>query len=389
MPIKTVACLTSFWKAPDAPFGAEADERFVCALARTIVLASAGRWRVNVIVYGPQPSCTRLSPGVVLQVLRANGPLPHLEHLSWDLPQAIAEADLIHVHHGFSRTCDAAMLCAKLSAKPTCATLRGASSAAPGLGLRGIAMADTLLAPSQFVLNRLRGQVRIEERGDKPIRIAKGGVDTAFSNANPQTRQGVLFVGRLLPSHGVDQLMHALPEGVPLTICGPSCPFHLDYLVRLRSLSSGKEVRFVSEAPAEAVRELYQRACALVAPAVHEDCYGSPRCGVEIDELAMLEAMACETPVLCAATACAGEFVDHQKTGLHFDSREELRGQIERITSDGKLVARLGGAARQSVLDNFGVAMVASIHVQAYDELLGLCLARGDSSSSLHLARAA
>src|SRR5439155_4774879 len=85
---------------------------------------------------------------------------------------------------------------------------------------------------------------------EKPIEIIRGGVDgERFSPPLPGARprrDRVLYVGRLLPHKGIDQLIAALPIELPLTICGR--PYDLRYYHHLQSKAEGKRVEFVTDA---------------------------------------------------------------------------------------------------------------------------------------------
>lgn len=85
------------------------------------------------------------------------------------------------------------------------------------------------------------------------------------------------------------------------------------------------------------------------------------------------EAMACGRPVLAHDQGGLAEIVRHEKDGLlvppgDLDAAERA---VHRLLDDGALAARLGAAARESVIERFSPAR----HVQAmealYDELLG------------------
>ena len=91
--------------------------------------------------------------------------------------------------------------------------------------------------------------------GDPWAHVILGGVDVAtFSPAltppSPEAgggqgtgrEGGVLYVGRLLPHKGINDLIAAVPPDLPLELIGP--PYHAPYLEHLRRLADGKCVRF-------------------------------------------------------------------------------------------------------------------------------------------------
>src|SRR5688572_16358423 len=79
-------------------------ERYPLNLARGVAAGQAGRWRVELISFGPRPACRPVAEGVTLRVLTAAGrPEDPLDVVSWEMPEAIAACDLLHIHQPFTR----------------------------------------------------------------------------------------------------------------------------------------------------------------------------------------------------------------------------------------------------------------------------------------------
>src|SRR5215469_13088511 len=73
-------------------------------LAQHVVVASGHAWSIELISCGRDPGCHALSTGVDRVVLPVAGsPRTAWDRVSWALPAAIATADLVHLHDGFSR----------------------------------------------------------------------------------------------------------------------------------------------------------------------------------------------------------------------------------------------------------------------------------------------
>src|SRR5712675_72235 len=83
----------------------------------------------------------------------------------------------------------------------------------------------------------------------------------------PRREKEVLFVGRLLPHKGVDDLIRAMPAELPLTIVGRAYDAH--YLERLHELANGKRVTFRHDADDDGLVDAYQRARCVVLPSVY------------------------------------------------------------------------------------------------------------------------
>jgi hypothetical protein len=102
-------------------------EAHLARLAEGVVAGSNGRATVELISCGPQPRSHELSPGVLRTVLPMAGrPATAWDALSWDLPERLANTDLVHLHDNFSRACEVGMLLAKQERRPVCYTEYGA-----------------------------------------------------------------------------------------------------------------------------------------------------------------------------------------------------------------------------------------------------------------------
>ena len=94
--------------------------------------------------------------------------------------------------------------------------------------------------------------------------------------------------------------------------------------------------------------------------------------------LVILEAMACETPVVASHVGGIPEIVVEGATGYLVDYdpddldgfTSELADRTEKLLSNTALAARLGKAGRERVLRHFGWPAIALKTVQLYDILL-------------------
>src|ERR1044072_48169 len=89
---------------------------------------------------------------------------------------------------------------------------------------------------------------RINGHGNKPwAHVVLGGVDTEkfCPDGSVPRSQSVLFVGRLLPHKGVDDLIGAVTEDMALGFIGQ--PYNQKYLGAFPKLAPGNQVRFIHD----------------------------------------------------------------------------------------------------------------------------------------------
>jgi glycosyltransferase involved in cell wall biosynthesis len=176
----------------------------------------------------------------------------------------------------------------------------------------------------------------------------------------------VVFVGRLLPHKGIDYLIAAVPNGQRLVIIGR--PYHNAYYQLLRELAKDKQVDFVTDATDDRVVAELRRSAVAVVPSVYSDCYGNHYAAPELFGLSAVEAMSCETPVICSDVGSLPEIIEDGVTGLVVPPNEPgaLRGAIERIMNDPRSAREMGKAARRRVLELFTWDRVAETCLRVY-----------------------
>jgi glycosyltransferase involved in cell wall biosynthesis len=361
MATRTVAYLTPLYFDETSCLGG--GERYPLNLARGVVRAGRGAYRVELLSFGARAHRRQLDEGVDLRVLLAAGtPRNPLDVVSWELSEALSCADLVHIHQAYCRCAEMGLLVAKQQRKPICATDHGGYSSPLGAELGVLDLVDRVVAYSDFGARQHRTRA--------PIVTIKGGVDAALFRppAVRPPRDRITYVGRLLPHKGIDRLIQALPPEMPLTICGR--PYHAAYFRHLQDLASGKQVEFLTDAKDAAVRDLYARSWAAVLPSVYEDCYGNVHQVPELMGYTLLEAMACGTPAIASRVGGMPEFIRHGETGFVYDDLDQLAGYLHLLANDPVRVERMGEAGRESVVREYDLA-VAGAHLYAvYQELL-------------------
>jgi glycosyltransferase involved in cell wall biosynthesis len=202
--------------------------------------------------------------------------------------------------------------------------------------LRSHALVDLFLAPSRFLMDKvramgLRARVRL-----LPNFVALDRWTPAPLPPDPI----VAYVGRLVPEKGVDVLVRAM-EGVAARLwifgTGPERP-SLERLVRERGL---RQVIMFGQLDQPELRERLAACRCVVQPAVW----------YENNPHAVLEACAMGRPVIASDIGGLSEIVVHGETGLLVPSGDpgRLREAIRWLCEDRALAHRLGLGGRALV----------------------------------------
>jgi glycosyltransferase involved in cell wall biosynthesis len=338
-------------------------ERYPLQLARAL----AREVDCELVTFGRTPYVLDERDGLRIRVLRHRGCWRHhpANPIAPGLPAALTAADVVHTHHLRSVPSRVAALA---GVAPLAVTDHGLG----GGGWLGLLprLFDRFLTVSRFSAETLNVPA---ER----TQIIYGGADTSFFRPNLRSRrEGVLFVGRLTPHKGLDRLIRALPEDVPLTVVGTAGhdrhPPESGYPGFLERLAEGKCVRFLGPVSDTRMADLYRRAGVVVVPSVHRTCYGREVAISELLGLTALEAMASGTPVICSRLGGLPEIVRDGETGLLAEPGgiAELRDRIGTVLADRALARRLGENARRLVLERFTWERCAQRCLAAYTRML-------------------
>jgi glycosyltransferase involved in cell wall biosynthesis len=352
------------------PFGREGlfggGERYPLELARTL----ATDIDCELLSFGPSPRVVNVG-GLRIRILHA---VTHLQRghpahpVAPALPAALHRADVVHTHHLHSTPTRIAALITRLYRRRLVVTDHG---------LSGGNWAGFL--PRLFHRFLTVSQYSAKQLGAPPERttVIYGGADPdRFHPDSAERRQGVLYVGRLTPHKGVDRLISALPRGTRLTCAGTGGhdprPPASGYVSLLQRLAEASLVTFVGAVPDTELPLLYRRAQVLVLPSVHRTCYGHQVALPELLGLAVLEAMASGTPVVCSRLGGLPEVVRDNETGFLVTPGDvdELHDRIATVLGSPALADRMGRAARELVLERFTWQACAARCLTEYDKLL-------------------
>lgn len=176
----------------------------------------------------------------------------------------------------------------------------------------------------------------------------------------PEGRVFGLFVGRLTPVKNLPCLLDALGGLAPgqrpwLALAGDG-PQAEALAQRRAHLGLDGDLALLGER-ADATR-LMQAADFLVLCS-HQEGLSN----------AVIEAMVAGCPVIASSVGGNVELVQHESSGLLFDSddRAELAAALERITSDGELRRRLAAQAKAQAQERYSIAALAAATERVYE----------------------
>ncbi|HXF35965.1 MAG TPA: glycosyltransferase family 4 protein [Actinomycetota bacterium] len=339
-------------------------ERYPLELARALATVVP----CELVTFGPRPHRRLDRSGLRVRELR---PLLHLgghpaHPIARGLAGALADADVIHVHHPRSAPSFGAALLAHLGGRAAVATDHGAGGAPTSLLPRALDLFLPVSRHSAWLLGFPPARVR----------VIWGGADPTRFRPDPTlVRRGILFVGRITPHKGIDVLIRALPPGSTLLVAGTTghdrrLP-ERGYPSVLRRLAAGRDVRFLGPVTEAELPELYRRAAVVVLPSVHRTCFGRTVRVPELLGLAAIEGMASGTPVVCSRVGGLPEVVEHGGTGFLVEPGdvEALRDRLRRLLGEPRTAARMGAEARAVAVERFTWGACAERCLAAYEEL--------------------
>lgn len=321
-------------------------ERYAFELAR----AMAERVPTQLLSFGTVPrqeQFGRLAITILGPAWRVRGQATNPLHAG--LIRAVAAADIVHCHqqHVLSSSL-AAVLCRLTGRRVFVSDLGGG-----GWDLSAYVSTDRWYHGHLHISEYSR---TVYGHQDKPwARVILGGVDTEKFSPDPSVRRDgtVLFVGRLLPHKGVNDLVNAAPPDVPVELIGQA--YNPRFLGDLKALAAGKRVNFRHDCDDAALVRAYRKALCIVLPSVYRTLYGDQTKVPELLGQTLLEGMACGTPAICTNVASMPEVVEDGVTGFVVppNDPDTLGNRIRWLRDHPAEARKMGEAARQRMLDKF------------------------------------
>ena len=255
----------------------------------------------------------------------------------WELDHALAcvrrirTFDVIHDHTGLL-----GLSLLGLAAAPLVHTVHGPVDGDPGRLYR--AACDAIAAPGLVSLT-------LSQRRPAPDLPWLANVPNAIDFATfPLDRRGkddLVFLGRMTPDKGAHRAIEVAKRAGRRLKIAAKCrePAELEYFRRYIEPELDDQVQYVGEVDHEQRVELLCGARALLFPIDWEEPFG----------LAMIEAMACGTPVIATRRGSVPEVITHGRTGIIVDTLDEMVGAIDAIERLDRHAVRTEAEQRFSI----------------------------------------
>jgi glycosyltransferase involved in cell wall biosynthesis len=334
-------------------------ERYVLELARHMAEVVPTR----LVSFGPKTMRFRegsLEVHIIGRPWHVRG--QHYNPLSLRLLPALMQATIIHCHQPHVMASNVAALFGRVTGKRIVATDLGGGA----WSLSGYLNIDCWFHRHLHISEYSR---QVYGHQDKSwASVILGGVDTEKFSPDPEVRQDgtVLFVGRLLPHKGVNDLLDAVGPDQPVELIGQ--PYHAAFLACLQEKAVGKCVRFRHDCDDAELVQAYRRAICVVLPSVYRSIYGDTTTVPELLGQTLIEGMACGTPAVCTAVASMPEVVEDGVTGFIVSPNDPaaLGEKLRWLREHPAEAEQMGRNARQQVLDKFTWPEVVVRCLRAY-----------------------
>ena len=213
---------------------------------------------------------------------------------------------------------------------------------------------DTFIAPSRFMKESIAHRIPADR-----IRHIYNGVNIDKTTNNRKDEGYVLYLGRLSREKGVETLLKAHTNSTidwPLEIAGTG-PLESELK------SKYENATFRGHLNGKKLQEIIDKAAVIVVPSEwYENC-----------PMSVIEAMAHGKPVVGSRIGGIPELIEHEKTGLLFESGhvEELTFALEKLMSSAELRKEMGRAALDRVEAEFSIDSHNTKLINIYQSQLG------------------
>lgn len=182
------------------------------------------------------------------------------------------------------------------------------------------------------------------------------GIPLEKHDFNPEQGNYLLFLSSIQPDKGPAAAIEiAKMAKEKLIISGPIHPKNADYFeYRLKPLIDGKQIQFVGESDFKKKILLFKNAKAFLFPIRRQEPFG----------LAVIESMACGTPVIAFKEGAMQELIEEGKTGFLADDEIDAVKALRKI----KTISR--EYCREYVKKNFSLKRMVNRYERLYKKLI-------------------
>lgn len=214
-----------------------------------------------------------------------------LDHSSWAIADAERNCDVIHINSAL------ALPLSRLTTKPVVCTMHHQFE--PEL-------AELYERHSDVKYVAISSHQAMHHQAIAP-RVVHHGVDLKQYRFSESKQPYLCFLGRICPVKGAHNAIEiAKRAGIPLKIAGEVQPIFREYFdSKIRPHIDGRNIEFLGPADLAMKNELLGSATAMLFPIEWQEPFG----------LAMIEAMACGTPVIAFSGGSVEEIVDNGISG--------------------------------------------------------------------------
>jgi glycosyltransferase involved in cell wall biosynthesis len=327
-----------FERVPPEQYGGT--ERIVSYLTEELVRRGH---QVTLFASGDSRTRARLVAGTPRSLRtwdEAGDPVAHHFAMLAQAYERAADFDLVHVH------CDyVALPFARSAPVPTIVTLHGRLDIPE--------LAPVFRAFPQIGLVSISDAQRTPLDGVRWVATVHHGLPRDLYTASEAPGRHLVFLGRISTEKCPDAAIRAaIRAGVPLKIAAKvDRPDRAYFEQVVRPLLDHPLVEFLGEVSDERKQSLLAGARALLFPIDWPEPFG----------IAVIEALACGTPVIARRRGSVPEIVAHGRTGFICDTEDDMVAAIGRLGTLSRV------ACRAAFEEHFAVERMAADYLAAYE----------------------
>jgi glycosyltransferase involved in cell wall biosynthesis len=232
---------------------------------------------------------------------------------------------------------------------------------------RNIKFATSLIAVSDYIGMLTLNSLKLSRLSFKTIYNAVDTNEFHPNNAIVKNRSKLLFVGRIHPLKGLNELIRCCNilfqqnPSLTLDIIGDGNDHYKQELESIIDDTIKHRIRFIGRVPHHELAKYYNEAAILFMPSQSE-AFG----------LTAIEAMACRTAVAITNKASGPEIVTDRVNGLliDFNDSEIAAKTINDLLSDQNLIEDLATAGLKHIKENFTLHKIIEQNIATYKQVL-------------------